>query len=595
MRSLKRQILALFVLPLFFILACDDDGFKTIDPIDGGPDSGDVVEDHVSPPDVIDADPNGPEIVITAPTEGQVVSGTFLKITAVITSVSSTVDYESVTAYIEGTTYSMTTNPNVTNGFMVTVDLGDVPDGNTIVRVTAQDILERASYADVTFNYDQGPVFAFSSPLNDGRYHGAVNLNFTVTDNDGIDEDSVIGALGAVPISFTKDSESTETANGLPVAIAFTGNILFDDPAFVPALSGEQRLSFRATNGNGNTGAATLDFVVDNNGPTIVVETIEPGQLIGGIITVTAEIRDEAGVEASSTQAVIGNNSNNYVIDLSLIEGTNSYTGSFDTSLLPSNFIWPSLQVFATDKLGNESSIAFEVALDNQPPILALDPPEDFRIQKENADGDIECSFAFDPVGENAADDLSTVAQIMWIRARVEDRGNAAAGMAWSPLSLVDQSSVELYILPSSLFPLVIDTNGDGICDEINPELVPTIQLSTDASETLKLDMVALSPIGEANFQPDFTLVLPDLNNGCQAMGNVAEAPDPLCPTVTGDMTKAIWYTYDQSEPAIYTLPPVDISSSYMCAGIQFDSLANNIPEGWTCMAVRAVDNVGNV
>ena len=29
--------------------------------------------------------------------------------------------------------------------------------------------------------------------------------------------------------------------------------------------------------------------------------------------------------------------------------------------------------------------------------------------------------------------------------------------------------------------------------------------------------------------------------------------------------------------------------------GIQFDSRANNISEGWACIAVKATDNVGNI
>ena len=42
-------------------------------------------------------------------------------------------------------------------------------------------------------------------------------------------------------------------------------------------------------------------------------------------------------------------------------------------------------------------------------------------------------------------------------------------------------------------------------------------------------------------------------------------------------------------------LVPVLNNDPIFCSGIQFDTLANNIQEGWTCIAVRAEDYLGNI
>src|SRR5262249_58466873 len=46
-------------------------------------------------------------------------------------------------------------------------------------------------------------------------------------------------------------------------------------------------------------------------------------------------------------------------------------------------------------------------------------------------------------------------------------------------------------------------------------------------------------------------------------------------------------------EPLIWTIPP-QAANQLQCDGIQFDTLANNIANGWVCVAVRAIDHIGN-
>jgi hypothetical protein len=572
----------------FLFLSCDDESYKTPPPIDGG-DDGDVT-DHINPTDEVDANPEGPVIIITNPTNMETVSGDFILIKATIASETSTVNYDAVTVFMEGETYTMTVDPGTQDGFMATVDLDDVPDGTSIIRVTATDIDGRTNFEDVTFNHDKGPSFVIYSPEDQSSYHGGTNISFMVSDNDGVPENLVEVYIGTVPITLVKEEESTVTENGNPTYIRFSADIIFDDSIFSPVLSGEERISFYATNSLNNSSSTFIDFFVDNTGPIIVVNSQIPGEIVGGIISIEADIQDKSGILNSSVYAIIGNNDLNYDIQLENIEGSSLYTGSFDTSILPHTFIWPVLQVFATDKLGNENSGAFALALDNSPPILSLDPPDNFRMARLNSDSLIECSHGFDPVGSKAANDKTLVPQVFWLRSRVEDTGNSADGMAWSPTALIDQDTVAIYILDDSSQSLIVDTNDDGICDEINPLLLPTIHLTGDPMETLKLNMVSIDPGGNADFTPYVGWPAP-----CETSGIDEDPPSRLCAGVNNDVYTIIFYTVDLTEPAIYGLPPYDSGSPLMCTGIQFDSLANNISEGWACIAVKGFDNAGNI
>jgi len=599
MQKLLLLFSVLFLSGLFS--GCDDKKYNPLPPIDSGPDGdvnnqidGDVdgAEDVVILPDELDADVDGPEVIITAPVGGETLYGENYLVKATILPVSDPLDYETITAYVDGTTYAMTVDTNTPNGFKITVDVGGLAEGNHVLRVTARDIGGRLSYADVRFNYDRGPVISIYSPTVNGRYHGGVNLALKVSDNDGVLPSSVTATLANKNIVLTQSNVSSTTANGSPIWIEYTGSVIFNDAMFNPPLTGTQRLTISAENAIGNDTSKFVDFTVDNEGPSIRVTSHVEGQIIGSITFFRAEILDPAGVLASSVFAIIGNNDVQFVIPLRAAEGTYVYEGSFDTSVLPNTFIWPALQVFATDLLGNESSVAFQLALDNQPPLISLDPPENMRLAKKNADRLFECSRVFDPVGWYAADDGDLVAQVFWLRARVEDQGNVAVGAVWSPLALVNRATVELFILDDARLPLVVDMNGDGHCNDINPNLIPTITVSGDPRETLKLNMVALEPTGIADYRTD--MVTPVFPPPCQAWGVANDPPDSLCPAVENDLSVLVWYTYDKTEPSIYGLPPFNSGSPLTCSGIQFDSRANNIAEGWACIAVKATDNVGN-
>jgi hypothetical protein len=195
-----------------------------------------------------------------------------------------------------------------------------------------------------------------------------------------------------------------------------------------------------------------------------------------------------------------------------------------------------------------------------------------------------ECSRLFDPVGPESADDGAAVQQVTWMKARVEDRGNLAPGQTVEHPALIDASRVTLYASPVMNGPLAVDTDGDGVCDEVNPLLVPTTNVSA-SNQALAL---ALAPLGFGG-RPDMRAEAIPLVSGCDEMGDPSEVqPPPAC--VGSALTYSLTYT-TAAEPAIWSLPAV---TKTQCAGLELDTL-NRLPEGPTCVVVRAADTVGNV
>ena len=71
--------------------------------------------------------------------------------------------------------------------------------------------------------------------------------------------------------------------------------------------------------------------------------------------------------------------------------------------------------------------------------------------------------------------------------------------------------------------------------------------------------------------------------------GDDPAPPLLLCPG--HQPTIAIGY-YDGLLPAIWTVEHIDAGN--WCFGQQFDTFANNISEGWACIAVATSDNADN-
>ena len=453
-------------------------------------------------------------------------------------------------------------------------DLSGLAGDFYTLQVTAITAGGVSATASVRIYIDGGPIITFLQPAADAHVKGSIVVTAMVVDNrSGIT--GVAFSIGQYEIA--------------PVAIKPSGaqySTTIDFGSYNPALDGSQLVTVSATNGNGNTSLASRSFTIDNVGPTITNTSPAKGELIGKLLTIKATVTDSAGVMDSSVIAVVAKGDIHFDVNLTKVtEGV--YQQIFDTTKLPSYTIFPSISFRAQDILGNESSMGYLVSLDNTPPMMDLDPPAHFQLIRKDG----TCSWPFDPVGPDAIDDGSVVTQLFDIRARVEDMGNTPrTGTAdFIPIAAVDPDTVKVLILDDTSLPLVVDTSDppDGICDDINPDLMPSVapQSSKEAQLIDMASMPAKSGAGDFTHQP-----------GVSCSGSDANSPDPLCTTTYSKlknqyMTYSIPYSYDDLS-AIWTIQPI-AGSAWQCGGRQFDA-ANNLHDGWACVAVEASDKLGN-
>jgi hypothetical protein len=475
----------------------------------------------------------------------------------------------------------------------VPLDLSKVDTGSYDLVCTATTVGGTSADAKVTLSVDTGPTVVVNSPVEGGYYKGSAPVEVDVTQpRFAITSVTMtVGQGSAVPL--------TQTTSGV-----YAGTIDFN--SFVPPLVGDELVTFRAFDENGTQTVVARHFVSDSTGPSIGATVPANGAMIGSVITIKATVDDPAGVDPSSVVAVVGNGNQNFQITLAppATGGGDVYSNLFDTTKLPSYALFPTISFRARDVLGNESTISYELSLDNTPPTIDLDPPNMRRVKVFGETA--SCSWAFDPVGPDAVDDGDLVTQLFDVRVRAEDNGNTPlTGSAdFVPIGGVDQSQVQLLILSNTARPLVVDTSNppDGFCDAINPDLVPTTKPQTDVDAQL-ISMVPIPPVQGADFSPepgvacsttDATVGPPDPYSFCETTENDSKtqvaAGDPTHTPHCYTMTEVL--SYSANLPSIYTVGPI-VADGVQCAGRQFDA-SNNLKDGWACLAAVARDTLGN-
>ena len=387
------------------------------------------------------------------------------------------------------------------------LSVSTLPSGEYALRVTGATPSGARGEATVNIKIDAGPVITLLSPQPGGHYKGTLTIAV------------VVDSAPLLPTMQPLDA----TIGGVPVTLApvagtntFRGTIDFRKP--IPPLVGDQLLIVAAKNGNGTRSEIRVIFVVDEAGPTITDMLPKPGQVVGGVIKVAAKVVDDAGVLPSSIFVLIGNvNDPKFKLQL-FDEGGGVFSTVFDTARLtgcrlpPDTglcIVFPTLSFRAADLLGNESVVSYESAVDNEPPLLDLDPPE---IRDSKIDlGALRCSWTFDPLSNNSVNgdmpaDGCAVSQVFDLRARVQDTSNIAGGLKTAPISGLDPETIAVYVLDDTTQPLTVDGDGDGICDSINPKLVPTTSPPTKNNEVLKVRLTPVPKKGLADFTRDPSL-----------------------------------------------------------------------------------------
>ncbi|MCU1280259.1 MAG: hypothetical protein JWM53_3805, partial [bacterium] len=474
-----------------------------------------------------------PVITITAPTATTEVPGDTLTVSATITSPTST-PIKSDTVLITITPpggaivtapMSLTSTANVYSGH---IDISSVPSGNATFSVSAADTAGLKGSAAGGFIHDHGPTIVFVQPsAATGR--GQIVLEAIV--DDTLHPITMLSQVKA-GIRAIGDITLTQVAGATPFRVTAT----IDLNSFNPSLDGPQLITVQATNSKGTRTTATKQFTVDNAGPAITITTPAAGTFVGGVIQIQATITDLSNVDDSTVVAVFGGNLSTSVKLTRPDLVSHVYSGFFDVRSLGKKYVFPELSVRADDTLGNHGDLGEEIIVDNTPPWMNMNAAIQMRVSKPDASKAPECSNLFSPLGPfnptagvhgEATKEGDVVQQIVTLRARIEDHGNFASGLLKEQISTLDPTSITLYAIPDTAGAvLAVDTDGDGECDDVNPLLIPTSDV-TMSGEALSL---AMAPLARGAGLPDYRSA-PGTPAGCAEIGDTGTttAPDRLC------------------------------------------------------------------
>jgi hypothetical protein len=481
----------------------------------------------------------------------------------------------------------------IADEYVGTIDVGSLDNGAIVFRCSASDLASepRSNSHEIATYLDLGPRVAVFSPGVGASFGQQVDVSFQViaapvdVEDDGAAIARVELLVGATPIQFASTGGGT-----------YFASVVFDDPMFDPPLDGPVSLTVRATNERevvAVTRTARVSFVADTDGPVISISDPVAGALVGGLMSITVTVTDPAEVES-----VVATVAHIHEVELARTS-SDTFEATFDTRLLDDSWVFPLLEVRARDAVGNEAAIGRVIALDNQAPLISLDSPLMREALCPDPSGacdpgdSVACSVIFDPLGSDAADDGEVVGALIEMRVRAEDLGNGALAPSgvFTPVAGVDAGEVKLFVLDDITVPLVVDTDGDNVCDAINPDLVPTsVPLATDEAAVLSLGPV--EPQGSAFFASptDPSGVTPGLEDStCSSPPTDGDQPLALC--ITSPLTRVIG-TAVLEEPAIFAVPPID--DAFQCVGNAFDAPATNMSDGWICAAAVARDGLGN-
>lgn len=309
----------------------------------------------------------------------------------------------------------------------------------------------------------------------------------------------------------------------------------------------------------------------DGLAPLITLVSPEEGALVGGTITLAVDVSDADGIDTVTATSAGAD-----PVTLNHGSGTR-WTGTYDTRSLPGTV--PTIVVRARDRSGAESQLGFQITLDNVAPWVSLDPPN--VRESKLVDDQLQCSRSFDPLGGDAPNDGESVAQHIELRARVVDLGNTGTQ---STTVLIPNAGVEnavMYVVDDSSVALVVDGDGDGFCDRINPDIDPDISTGVVVVDLAAVPASGAPPSGDVDAVAG--------GNASECAATYTSSGTQLCETEP-EMTYAIATTFD-GRPQIYGIAPVNAGS---CAGYFFDAVATTIADGWACVAVVATDGLGN-
>jgi hypothetical protein len=469
-------------------------------------------------------------------------------------------------------------------------DLSTFDNGVLRFHCEAKDMAVKPASSSITLQtlLDLGPKIELFTPKDKGVYAlgTPVAIQFQVDPAPVVDGDSE-SEIKSVHLQISGvDKELTENPDkpGL-----YQTSVNFGDKKQFKVPPTASEVLITAMNGrtpDAATRTLKVDIGIDGVGPTISVVSPAYSNIVHGEVTLVVNVTDPAGVAPHSLKA----NINDGLLEIADwdVMGT-TYQQVFDTRKFGSELTQLTMNLTATDSVGNQATIPHFLRLDNEPPLLSLDPPviREWHKSGENS----YCSRAFDPLGD-ATNDQQHVDTASVYRVLVEDQTNVTPGSNVSYLAGLSPASVTLYVQPNRGVPLLIDTNNDHFCDEINFFDLPMEDRPT------KIGLRAVVPRGASWFAKptNFDTANPDFDiTGafCSADPNGADLPpNDFCPLT--QMTRAVAGHSSDKPPAVYGLNPTN-NDQWGCEGETWNVGDIVHTEGWYCLAARAEDTIGNV
>jgi hypothetical protein len=460
----------------------------------------------------------------------------------------------------------------------------DLPNGEVRLQCVASDTsampIQGLGFID-TF-VDQGPTIIASEPIMNSAHalEGAVAFEFDVLPAPLADGDE-----GA------EISEVTLDVNGISIDVdqdgdTYTTDIDFTDPVLFPDTpTGIVPVLIRATNSREPepiTRTLGYDIVIDGEGPAIEITSHASNDVVGGQVVLEFTVTDAlTAVNRDSVSIQLNNEDPVEFVDADpWTEANGVYTYSFDSRNIVSSKVQITVNISATDTVGNDSSGAsLTLWIDNTPPAVDLDPS---NVREFKLVGGVEhCSSAFDPVGPEAVNDEGLIGEIETFRVAVWEQTNGILGQNVFHYAGTDTESVYIYLQPDVDTPLLIDTDddADNLCDELAVE---------DVGVFLQLEGIGAT--GAAIYDDYDSGADPD--QGTCVLDSTSAVPDPLCESDASDMHRVIAHDGKPGIPVIFAKPELVGAE---CTGAQWEIGPFIDQDGWVCLAARAVDVVGNV
>jgi hypothetical protein len=438
---------------------------------------------------------------------------------------------------------------------------------------------------------DHGPTITPSLPKEASAHslEAPLAVEFTVAPSLLSDEDTEADVTSVKLIVAGVEIEDLDEDSAKPgtyhASVNFADRLIFDKPPM-----GNTSVRIEALNARTSAVATAVleySFVVDGAGPEISFKSPRANDTINGDTVIAFTAKDVgAGLDEDTLEVAVTGMSEPVKFDPTSksVWGRqgDDFTFRFDTGVLEDIESQVTVSIRAKDRAGNlTDGVTRFLYLDERPPFIDLDPG-----LARGFDGQGFCSKSFDPLGDALNDGAKTKVRSNLFRVLIYDDTNGGSGQDVTFLSGTNKGSARLYFQPDTSQPILKDSNGDGRCDEL-------------AREDFKY--IALTPIGQAGAlsysTTDYAAQPAVDKDGSDCKLKDSEPAPQLCPDKTSDMSVVVRHDAHAGvdmvpEEVVYGAGDLN---ALECTGPKLDLKSYASPNGWVCLAARAVDNLGNV